>query len=88
MIIRDDGSRVIDTPGIRECWIYNLDPDQLRFYFPEFLKPAEECEYYSCLHIDEPGCKVKELVDKGVIHHDRYVSYTRIMASLQEGDQR
>jgi ribosome biogenesis GTPase / thiamine phosphate phosphatase len=88
MIIRDDGSRVIDTPGIRECWIYNLDPDQLRFYFPEFQKPAEECGYYSCLHIDEPDCRIKELVDKGEIHRDRYSSYTRILASLQEGDQR
>ncbi|MBN2534106.1 MAG: ribosome small subunit-dependent GTPase A [Spirochaetales bacterium] len=84
MIILKDGTKVIDTPGIRECWIYNLEPDQLKFYFPEFLKPAEECGYLSCLHLEEPGCKVKELVEKGEIHHDRYYSYTRIMQSIIE----
>ena len=84
MIFLKDGTKVIDTPGIRECWIYNLEPDQLRFYFPEFLKPAEECGYYSCLHIDEPDCRVKELVEQGEIHKDRYVSYLRIMNSLKE----
>lgn len=84
MIILQDGTKVIDTPGIRECWIYNLDPDQLKFYFPEFVAPAEECGYYSCLHLEEPDCKVKELVEKGEIHKDRYFSYMRIMQSLNE----
>lgn len=84
MIVLHDGTRVIDTPGIRECWIYNLEPDQLKFYFPEFLAPAEECGYYSCLHLEEPDCKVKELVEKGEIHGDRYFSYTRIIQSIKE----
>ncbi|MBN2444966.1 MAG: ribosome small subunit-dependent GTPase A [Spirochaetales bacterium] len=84
MVLLDDGTRVIDTPGIRECWIYNLDPDQLKFYFPEFILPSGECGYSSCLHFDEPGCKVKELVEEGKIHKDRYKSYLNILESLTE----
>jgi ribosome biogenesis GTPase / thiamine phosphate phosphatase len=84
MLMLNEGTKVIDTPGIRECWIYNLEPEQLKFYFPEFIVPAEECGYYSCLHLDEPDCKVKELVEKGEIHKDRYFSYTRILQSLKE----
>ena len=84
LITLKDGTKVIDSPGIRECWIYNLEPEQLKFYFPEFLTPAKECGYYSCLHLEEPDCKVKKLVEKGEILKDRYVSYTRIMESIKK----
>ena len=84
MLLLKDGTKVIDTPGIRECWIYDLDPEQLKFYFPEFVKASEKCAYYSCLHIDEPDCRIKELVETGEIHKDRYFSYTRILNSLKE----
>ena len=84
MLSTGNGTRLIDTPGIRECWIHGLDSDQLRFHFPEFQEPARECAYTSCLHLNEPGCRVIEMVDAQEIHPDRYESYVRIYESLSE----
>jgi ribosome biogenesis GTPase len=84
MVTLDDHTRFIDTPGIRECFIYNLDPDQLRFYFPEFAQPSKECGYSSCMHTTEPDCKVRVYAEQGRIHPDRYESYLRILQTLNE----
>jgi ribosome biogenesis GTPase len=84
MIQTRDNMRVIDTPGIRELLIFDMDPADLRHFFEEFLVPAKECAYSSCLHINEPGCAVKELVTAGKINADRYDSYLRIYESLVE----
>lgn len=78
------GLRLIDTPGIRELFIYDMDPEQLRFHFPEFPDRARDCSFPACLHIDEPDCAIKAAVASGRIHPDRYESYRRIYTSLVE----
>ena len=83
MLEQENGCRVIDTPGIRELDIYGITPRQLAFYFPEFAAAGADCEYTPCLHIGEPGCRVKERVELGTIHRDRYASYTRIYETLK-----
>lgn len=76
--------KIIDTPGIREIYIYGIKPGDLRFYFPEMTEVNHKCAYQSCVHINEPDCFIKELVEKGKIHSDRYESYLRIYESLIE----
>ncbi|HEQ71560.1 MAG TPA: ribosome small subunit-dependent GTPase A [Spirochaetia bacterium] len=75
---------VIDTPGIRELDIADLEPEALRFYFPEFTAVASACAYPSCLHDREPECAVKRAVEAKEILDDRYESYLRILADLAE----
>jgi ribosome biogenesis GTPase / thiamine phosphate phosphatase len=84
----NDSSNIIDTPGIRELDIYNIESRELIHYFPEFVKLLGKCSYSSCLHIDEPGCIVKEYVKQGKIHSDRYESYLRMYESLKENENR
>lgn len=79
----NSSSCIIDTPGIRELDIYDIDSRELIHYFPEFVKILGKCSFSSCLHIDEPGCIVKEYVRQGKIHKDRYESYLRIYQSLK-----
>jgi ribosome biogenesis GTPase / thiamine phosphate phosphatase len=79
-----ENTYLIDSPGIRELFLFNLDPRQLTFYFPDFTEHANLCSYGSCRHINEPGCKVKEAVEAGHIHPDRYESYLRIYENLSE----
>jgi ribosome biogenesis GTPase len=79
----EGGFRVIDTPGIREFEVAGVDPEQLRFYFREFERYSSECAYPSCRHFDEPECAVRQAVDAGEIHEDRYESYLRIYTDLQ-----
>jgi ribosome biogenesis GTPase len=80
------GGYVADTPGLREVGLWEIDTDQLHFYFPELAPLIGECRYSSsCTHIHEPGCAIRTAVDAGEIHFGRYDSYRRMM--LGEDDE-
>jgi ribosome biogenesis GTPase len=79
---------VIDTPGIRELDVADVLPSELRFYFPEFADYLPRCQYPSCLHRDEPDCAVKAAVEADEIPYDRYDSYVRLLADLEEREGR
>lgn len=73
------GTRIIDTPGIREFGLWNIEPDEVRRYFHEFDDYAWRCAFSDCTHTHEPECAVKEAVDRGLIPEARYSSYRRIL---------
>lgn len=76
------GTYLIDTPGIREFGLWDLDRDTLRDYFPEFEEPAELCRFTDCTHVHEPDCEVKEQVEAEKINRARYETYARLWADL------
>ncbi len=78
------GGYVIDTPGIREFNLSEITKGNLRFYFPEFLAPMENCAFSSCTHTVEPSCGVVHAVDNGTISRERYTSYLAILDSLDD----
>jgi ribosome biogenesis GTPase len=79
---------IVDTPGIREFGIYGMEAEEVAHYFPEFKRYEGKCRFYNCTHVHEPGCVVKENVDSGNIHPDRYISYLNIIESIQNETQR
>ncbi len=80
------GTYVIDTPGIREIGLWNLEPDELYGYFGEMLEPAQECRFPNCLHDHEPGCGVKAAVEDGGVTKARFMSYLSMLESLRLGN--
>ena len=74
-IDKDAHSFIVDTPGIREFFHFDLDPDTIKFHFAEFLELQEDCAMTNCMHIHEPGCMVMEAVEDGRIPEWRYNSY-------------
>ena len=76
-----NGSKIIDTPGIKGFGLYDFDEAQLKDCFMEFLK-YKNCKYNDCLHNDEPGCDVKLAVDKGLIAKSRYKNYLELLSDL------
>ena len=76
------GTYLIDTPGIREFGLWDLDRETLRDYFPEFETPAELCRFTNCTHVHEPDCEVKEAVERGEVHQARYETYVRLWEDL------
>lgn len=80
----DETSSVVDSPGLREFSIWELDVDELPWYFEEFTSFIEQCHYTPCTHTHEPGCAVKGAVDKGLIDEGRYDSYVILRAELEE----
>ncbi len=79
---------IVDTPGVREIEIFGIDPGELQFRFPEMVPLIGKCRYPSCLHMEEPRCSVKEAVETGSIHRDRYESYMRILKGILENGQK
>lgn len=77
-----DSGLVIDTPGIREFALIDIDKQNLRHYFIEFSGFAEDCKYSSCLHLNEPGCAVIRAVENGDIDQERYKNYVSIFDTL------
>ena len=45
----------------------------------EFGAYAGQCRFRNCTHTHEPGCAVKEAVDRGDIPRARYESYLRLV---------
>lgn len=76
------GGIVVDSPGIREFGIFQLDAAELPFYFEEFTPYAAKCKFAPCSHTHEPDCAVKEAVESGNIDEERYVSYLNLKDTL------
>jgi ribosome biogenesis GTPase len=79
-----DGGKIIDTPGMKEFGLVDIERQELSGYFPEMRERLNECQFNNCLHINEPGCAVKQAVIDGEIDEDRYVSYVNILESISE----
>ena len=78
------GGKIIDTPGMREFGLVGVERQELSGYFPEMRERLNDCQFNNCLHINEPGCAIKDAVINGDINEDRYVSYYNILESLEE----
>jgi ribosome biogenesis GTPase len=75
---------IIDTPGIKEFGLSQIEPEELSGYFVEMKALITECRYNNCLHRDEPGCAVKAAVSEGVVAASRYTNYLQMLESLEE----
>jgi ribosome biogenesis GTPase len=78
------GGSIIDTPGMRELGLVNLEKEEISHYFPEMLKVLGDCHFNNCQHQNEPGCAVKKAVAEGVIKMARYESYLDLWHSIED----
>ncbi|MCG8457205.1 MAG: ribosome small subunit-dependent GTPase A [Holophagales bacterium] len=83
----DAGIEVIDTPGIRELGLLDLDAASLQAYFPDFAEHADTCRFHDCSHSHEPDCAVRTAADAGELPRARYATYLRILESLSEDER-
>ena len=77
----DNETELIDTPGIKGFGLINYDNYELGDYFPEFLSNKDGCKFSNCMHLNEPNCKIKYLVENGDISQSRYKSYLQMLDS-------
>ena len=73
------GGYVIDTPGIRGFGVIDMDRNEIYHFFPEIFSKSKECRFYNCLHLEEPGCAVRDAAESGMINPMRYRSYLNIL---------
>jgi ribosome biogenesis GTPase / thiamine phosphate phosphatase len=72
------GGYVADTPGIRSLALWDTEPEELDGYFIELRDLVPRCQFSDCTHTHEPGCAVREAVEAGEVHPERYASYLRL----------
>lgn len=78
------GGKIIDTPGVKEFGLIDFEREEVAHYFPELRAVMKDCKFNNCLHINEPGCAVKQAVVEQRIAADRYVSYVAILESIEK----
>ncbi|MEX2564485.1 MAG: ribosome small subunit-dependent GTPase A [Cyclobacteriaceae bacterium] len=79
MFTFENNGYLIDTPGIKEFGILDIENQELSHYFVELRNYLGQCKYNNCQHINEPGCKILEVLEKGYIHPYRYENYLKIL---------
>lgn len=78
------GGSVIDTPGVREFAMIDVQKEEIQHYFPEIFMAGRKCKYHNCMHINEPKCEVLDQIEKGEIQESRYITYLKIMEEAEE----
>lgn len=74
------GGFIIDTPGIKELGLVDMEKEEISDYFPEMRALRNNCKFNNCLHLNEPKCAVIAAVESGEIAASRYNSYLGIMS--------
>ncbi len=80
MFMVDPGTFVIDTPGVKEWGLSEMNQQEISDYFPEMRELRMECKFGSrCLHLTEPHCAILKAVEAGRISPMRYDSYMHMV---------
>lgn len=70
---------VVDTPGVRQMDLWNIEPGEVEGYFREFRPIVPQCRFANCTHTHEDDCGIKRAVNIGLIAESRYQGYVRIL---------
>lgn len=77
MILIPERGILIDTPGMKELQPY-ADENEITGIFKDIENLSSMCRFRDCRHEQEPGCAVREAIEKGLIDNDRYENYIRL----------
>ena len=80
----DFGGSVIDTPGVREFAMIDVQKEEIQHYFPEIFRIGRDCKFHNCMHLNEPKCAVLANIETGEIEETRYMTYLKLMEEAEE----
>lgn len=80
----DGGGYVADMPGLKALALWDITPEELDGYFPDLRDLVAHCQFSDCTHAHEPGCAVREALASGRLHPERYESYLRMRAGIED----
>ena len=82
LILLPQGGLVIDTPGMRECYVW-MEGEGLAEAFPDIEALAVRCHFRDCRHTEEQRCAVREALDQGQLPRDRYDNFIRLTREIE-----
>lgn len=84
----DEGTYLIDTPGIKGFGTIDFEKEEVGHFFPEIFRVSKDCRFGNCTHVHEPGCAVIKAVEESNISQSRYNSYLSVMEDCDAGKYR
>jgi ribosome biogenesis GTPase len=78
LIVLDTGAMLIDTPGMRELGNIGVSSG-LEESFADIGNLSRNCRFSNCTHTQEIGCALRDAIEHGTLHMDRYQSYLKLM---------
>lgn len=79
----ENGTRLVDTPGVRSFGLMDVTRASLAGYFPEFAEHGPLCHFNDCSHVHEPKCAVLSATEEDVLLAQRHQTYLRLFESLK-----
>lgn len=83
LLALESGGWVVDTPGIRQLELWDVQPVEVEGFFVEFRPFVPRCKFPDCLHVHEDGCAVRLALKHDLISPTRYESYLRMIAGSE-----
>lgn len=77
------GGYLVDTPGLSDVGVADVDPRELAQCFPDLRPFIGACRFADCRHVNEPGCAIRGAVGRGVIATDRFASYLGLLEEIE-----
>lgn len=84
LIFIEENTYIMDTPGFSSLYIDDLEKEELKDYFPEFMEYQDGCKFQGCMHVNEPKCMVKNALQEGKISQIRYNNYVEMFNELKD----
>lgn len=83
-----NGGKIIDTPGIKEIGVIDMDKEEVGHYFVEIRERIGQCKFHNCSHMYEPNCAIKEGVENGEIAPSRFNTYWSLVEDIENNKKR
>lgn len=80
LVLLENGTMIIDTPGIRELGMWEMSAEEIAAAFPDVEAYFGKCRFSDCRHDTEPGCAVKAAIESGDLNKERWEAYLRLKA--------
>lgn len=84
LIVINQDTFILDTPGFSSLDLFDLEKEDLEYYYPEFQEYRDSCRFIGCSHTHEPDCSVKQAVEQKKISEKRYLTYKQLYQELKE----
>ncbi|WP_240189961.1 ribosome small subunit-dependent GTPase A [Bacillus sp. P14.5] len=87
MFLLENGAFIIDTPGMRELQMWEGN-EGISTQFRDVEEFAELCKFRDCTHEEEPQCAIRQAIEQGLLHEERYISYQKLQREIQYSKRR
>lgn len=80
----EQNAYIMDTPGFSSLAVPDMEKEELKKYFTEFLPYEGMCRFMGCEHVNEPDCEIKRRVEDGTLSKSRYENYVQMFEEVKE----